>query len=110
MGDHEKLFQDWKKTLTPEDSIRALDNFFQHCQQEKIVTPPTTVMQGDTRGLPPKIPPAFAKKSNTPLEPYIDYSGNFPKTVNPLEPHWTFGDNPRLITPLKPGPKISGPA
>jgi len=72
---------------------------------------PTTVMQGDTRGLtqrqglhtptiqeiiargnaPRSTEVVFDTNSNSmrqidPLAPYTDFSGNFPKTVDPLKP------------------------
>lgn len=70
--------------------------------------------QGDTRYLTqhrglhtPTIQEIIADANKPdPTAPYFDTNSDHMRQINPLEPHWTFGDNPRLVNPLNPGPKM----
>ncbi len=63
------------------------------------VSPP----QGDTRR--PRTPLDGSQHTGT--EPYFDTNSDHMRQIDPLAPHYDLsGDFPKLVTPLKPGPKM----
>ena len=74
--------------------------------------PPVPVLQGgirrSTQGLHTPTMAEIVANANKPdpTAPYFDTNSDFMRKIDPLAPHYTHGDFPTLVNPLKPGPKM----